>query len=54
MKNQTILVYCWTGRRAEDAAKMLADLGYTNVYEFGALVDWNGELEGNEVDKLPN
>ena len=53
-KNQTLLIYCWTGRRAEDAAKMLADLGYTNVYEFGALVDWNGEVEGNEVDKLPD
>lgn len=48
-KNQMLLVYCWTGRRAEDAAKILANNGYKNVYEFGGLVDWTGEIEGSEV-----
>ena len=48
-KNQMILIYCWTGRRAEDAAKILADHGYKNVYEFGGLVDWTGAVEGTEL-----
>ena len=47
-KNKTLLVYCWTGRRAEDAAKILVDNGYKNVYEFGGLVDWTGATEGSE------
>ena len=49
-KNQKILIYCWTGRRAEDAAKILVDEGYTNVFEFGGLVDWTGNIEGSEVN----
>ena len=49
-KNQIILVYCWTGRRAEDAAKILSQNGYKYVYNFGGIVDWQGELEGSEVE----
>ena len=48
-KDATILVYCWTGRRAEDAAKILADNGYKNVYDMGGIVDWTGKLEGSEI-----
>lgn len=48
-KDATILIYCWTGRRAEDAAKILIDNGYKKVFEFGGLVDWTGEVEGSEV-----
>ena len=48
-KNQKILVYCWTGRRAEDSTKILAEHGYKNVFNFGGLVDWKGEVEGTEV-----
>ena len=48
-KNQKILIYCWTGRRAEDAAQFLVDRGYTNVFEFGGLVTWTGEVEGETV-----
>ena len=48
-KNQKILVYCWTGRRAEDSAKILAENGYKNVYDFGGLVDWKGKVVGIEV-----
>ncbi len=50
-KDATLLIYCWTGRRAEDSAKILADEGYKNVYEMGGLVDWTGKLEGTEVAK---
>lgn len=49
-KNKTILIYCWTGRRAEDSAVILVENGYKNIYEFGGLVDWIGEVEGTEAD----
>jgi rhodanese-related sulfurtransferase len=49
-KNQKILIYCWTGRRAEASAEILAKENYTNVFEFGGLVDWTGEVEGTEVE----
>ena len=39
-KNQLILVYCRSGRRSKIAAQSLADLGYTNVREFGGIIDW--------------
>ena len=48
-KNQRILIYCWTGRRAEDSAAILIENGYERVYEFGGLVDWTGAIEGTEV-----
>ena len=39
-KDQLILVYCRSGRRSKIAAQSLADLGYTNVQEFGGIIDW--------------
>ena len=39
-KEQLILVYCRSGRRSKIAAQSLADLGYTNVHEFGGIIDW--------------
>jgi rhodanese-related sulfurtransferase len=39
-KNQLILVYCRSGRRSKEAAQKLVDLGYTNVKEFGGIIDW--------------
>lgn len=39
-KESTILVYCRSGRRSKLAAQMLADLDYTNIYEFGGIIDW--------------
>lgn len=50
-KNQTILIYCWTGRRAQDSAQLLADKGYKNVYEFGGIADWKGPVVGAEIYK---
>ncbi|MDI9480884.1 MAG: rhodanese-like domain-containing protein [Syntrophomonadaceae bacterium] len=43
-KEQTILVYCRSGRRSELAAKELIQLGYTNVYDFGGILDWTGDV----------
>lgn len=39
-KEQLILVYCRSGRRSKSAASELAALGYTNIKEFGGIVDW--------------
>lgn len=39
-KEQLILVYCRSGRRSKNAAKELATSGYTNVKEFGGIIDW--------------
>jgi rhodanese-related sulfurtransferase len=42
-KNQLILVYCRSGRRSKIAAAELVKLGYTNVKEFGGIIDWEYE-----------
>lgn len=39
-KDQLILVYCRSGNRSKKASQTLADLGYTNVKEFGGIIDW--------------
>ncbi len=44
-KEQTILVYCRSGRRSAEAARTLADMGYTQVYDFGGIIDWPYEIE---------
>ena len=44
-KNQLILVYCRSGRRSKIAAEALLELGYTNIKEFGGIIDWPYETE---------
>ena len=44
-KNQMILVYCRSGRRSKLAAEDLVTLGYTNIREFGGIIDWPYEVE---------
>ena len=44
-KNQLILVYCRSGRRSKLAAEDLVKLGYTNIKEFGGILDWKYEVE---------
>lgn len=39
-KDKKILVYCRSGNRSESAAKVLIDMGYTNVHDFGGIVSW--------------
>ena len=43
-KNQLIMVYCRSGRRSKEAAEKLVKLGYTNIVEFGGILDWKGEI----------
>ena len=44
-KSQLILVYCRSGRRSKEASEKLVKLGYTNIVEFGGILDWRGEIE---------
>lgn len=43
-KERLILVYCRSGRRSKIAAEKLVESGYTNVKEFGGIIDWNYEI----------
>ncbi len=40
-KDQLLLIYCHSGRRSKEAANKLVELGYSNVYDFGGIIDWN-------------
>ena len=44
-KSQLILVYCRSGNRSKQASEKLVKLGYTNIVEFGGILDWTGEIE---------
>lgn len=44
-KDATVLVYCRSGNRSKTAAKALAELGYTGIYEFGGISTWPYEVE---------
>ena len=44
-KEQLILVYCRSGNRSKKAAEILVQLGYTNIKEFGGIIDWPYEVE---------
>ena len=44
-KSQLILVYCRSGRRSKEASGKLVKLGYTNIVEFGGILDFKGEIE---------
>jgi rhodanese-related sulfurtransferase len=47
-KAQFIMVYCRSGRRSKEAAEKLVKLGYTNIVEFGGILDWKGEIVTGE------
>ena len=44
-KDQLILVYCRSGQRSKLAAEILVELDYTNIREFGGIIDWPYEVE---------
>ena len=44
-RDQLIFVYCRSGRRSKIAAEALVELGYTNIKEFGGIIDWPYEVE---------
>ncbi len=43
-KEQKVLIYCRSGNRSSQAAKLLVKMGYTNVYDFGGIKDWPYEI----------
>ena len=47
-KDALILVYCRSGRRSKIASEELVKLGYTNVKEFGGILDWPYEITAEE------
>ena len=47
--NQIILIYCRSGNRSKQAAQKLFDMGYTNLYEFGGINTWTGEIVTEET-----
>ena len=51
--DQIILIYCRSGNRSRQAAQKLSDLGYTNVYEFGGILTWDGELTAEKRVREP-
>lgn len=48
---QIILVYCRSGNRSKEAARKLAGMGYTGVYEFGGIITWTGEIVTTEEEQ---
>ena len=44
-KDMMYLIYCRSGRRSKIAAEALLELGYTNIKEFGGIIDWPYEIE---------
>lgn len=44
-KDMMYLIYCRSGRRSKLAAEILVELGYTNIKEFGGIIDWPYEIE---------
>ena len=43
-RDQLIMVYCRSGNRSKQASDKLIKLGYTNIVEFGGIIDWPGEI----------
>lgn len=48
--DQIILIYCRTGNRSKQAAEKLVAMGYTNIYEFGGINTWTGDIVTNEEE----
>jgi phage shock protein E len=44
-KDAKILVYCRSGNRSATSAQTLIEMGYTNVYDFGGIIDWPYEVQ---------
>ena len=49
--DQIILIYCRTGNRSKQASEKLATMGYTNIYEFGGINTWTGEIVTEETEE---
>ena len=43
-KEKPVALYCRSGNRSKQASSKLVKLGYTNVLEFGGILDWSGDI----------
>jgi len=43
-KGIPVLIYCRSGNRSKTAADYVLEMGFTNVYEFGGILDWPYEI----------
>lgn len=43
-KDEKLYLYCRSGNRSAQAAKILVEMGYTNVYDFGGIINWPYEV----------
>ncbi len=50
--DQVILIYCRSGNRSKQAAQKLFDMGYTNLYEFGGILTWDGEIVTEDAPQI--
>ena len=50
-RSQIILIYCRSGNRSKQAAEKLGKMGYFNVYEFGGIIDWTGDVVTTEEEQ---
>ena len=44
-KDAMILIYCRSGNRSASALRLLLEMGYTNVYDFGGINSWPYDIE---------
>ncbi len=44
-KETPVFIYCRSGRRSLEAAEILVELRYTNVYDLGGIIDWSYDVE---------
>lgn len=44
-KNRKTLVYCYSGSRSLQAARILTNLGYGHIVETGGIMNWTGPVE---------
>ncbi len=47
-RSAPVFIYCRSGRRSITAAEILLNLGYTNVYDLGGIIDWPYATESGE------
>ena len=51
-KTQLIMVYCRSGNRSKQASQKLCELGYSNIVEFGGIIDWKGKAVKSSEESL--
>lgn len=48
-KDTPVILYCRSGNRSAQAAKVLTGMGYTKVFDLGGIINWPYDTEGDEI-----